>query len=107
MNPLMNSKTSRECAEVLRFLFFAPTAGLLGTPLLTALLLALLGLAIGAPGVDLANTFLDSTLLSFTKSAGCFYLPGLAGLVLFFSFRADNSQLLFVRIDRLLVMPGY
>ena len=102
----MNRKTSRECAGVLRFLSFAATAGLLGPPLLTALLLALLGFAVGAPGIDLANTFLDSTLPSFANSAGCFYLAGLAGLVLLFGFRAENSDLLFARIDRLLALPA-
>ena len=94
----MDRKACRECSEVLRFLFFASTIGLLGTPLFTALLMALSGLALGEPGIDMARTFLDSTLLSFSKSVGCFYLVGIAGLVLLFrlpgrkcrpSFHAD------------------
>ena len=97
----MDRKASRECSEVLRFIFLASTIGLLGTPLLTAILMALSGFALGEPGIDMARTFLDSTLLSFSKSVGCFYLVGIAGLVLLFGFRAENADLLFTRIDRL------
>ena len=101
----MDRKACRECSEVLRFLFFASTIGLLGTPLLTALLMALSGFALGEPGIDMARTFLDGTLLSFSKSVGCFYLVGAAGLVLLIGFRAENADLLFTRIDRLLALP--
>ena len=105
MNSIMDRKARRECSEVLRFLFFASTIGLLGAPLLTALLVALLGFAFGEPGIDMASKFLDSSLLSFLKAAGCFYLVGLAGLALLFGFRAENTDLLLTRIDRLLEQP--
>ena len=105
MNSLMNRKTSRECTESLWYLFFASTVGLLGTPIITAILMVVVGCAVGEPGIDMANMFLDKHLPSFTESAGHFYLAGIAGLALLFGFRAENASLLFTRIDRLLVLP--
>lgn len=102
MNSLMNRKTSRECTESLWYLFFASTVGLLGTPIITAILMVVVGYAVGEPGIEMANMFLDSHLPSFMESAGHFYLAGIAGLALLFGFRAENASLLFTRIDRLL-----
>ena len=63
------------------------------------------GYAVGEPGVDMANMFLDNHLPSFMESAGHFYLAGITGLCLLFGFRAENSGLLFTRIDRLWIRP--
>ena len=105
MNSLMNRKTSRECTESLWYLFFASTGGLLGTPIITAILMVVVGYAVGEPGVDMANMFLDNHLPSFMESAGHFYLVGITGLALLFGFRAENAGLLFTRIDRLWIRP--
>lgn len=105
MNSLMNRKTSRECTESLWYLFFASTVGLLGTPIFTAMLMVVVGYAVGEPGVEMANAFLDRHLPSFMESAGHFYLAGIAGMALLFGFRPENAGLLFTRIDRLVPPP--
>lgn len=107
MNSLLTRKTSRQCTESLWFLFFASTIGLLGTPIITAFLMVVVGYAVGEPGIDMANTFLDNHFPSFMESAGRFYLAGIAGLAMLFGFRAENACLLFARLHRLLIPPAF